>query len=428
MSKLSWLTPFSRVLLLSLTAFAVSAPAAAQEVLEGTIRVGVVLPQTSQDDPLAAAVIDAATQGLVMAEEEFAFNAELFGVGFELITAEAPEGTAAEAAQGLIDEGAFAVIGGFGLEDATALSAWAEESGVPFLNVGASSDSLRNDLCAPTTFHVAPSAAMYLDAMAGWYVRAGFRQWYVVQANDPESAAQRERLQWTLDERFFGARVIGEALVEPGAGLDEATIADIGNSGADLVLLLLDTEDQLTALAALEAAGTSAMVGGFPHEETQTRAFFSTLYETAPTLNARFRASAWEATLDAYGARELNARFRQRWETPMEPSAWAAFQAVKILYEAAFFGGATDLDTVVAYIENPQTVFDTWKGIGTTFRPWDRQLRQPVYLIEVNGEAADPFNLALLVGELPAIYLPGTDPVERLDQLGDLEGRSTCGR
>ena len=33
---------------------------------------------------------------------------------------------------------------------------------------------------------------------------------------------------------------------------------------------------------------------------------------------------------------------------------------------------------------------------------------------------------AHLVGELPAIYMPGTDPVERLDQLGDLRPRARC--
>jgi len=30
------------------------------------------------------------------------------------------------------------------------------------------------------------------------------------------------------------------------------------------------------------------------------------------------------------------------------------------------------------------------------------------------------------VGELPAIYMPGTDPIERLDQLGDLAAESSC--
>lgn len=111
---------------------------------------------------------------------------------------------------------------------------------------------------------------------------------------------------------------------------------------------------------------------------------------------------------------------------PMDGPAWAAYQAVKMLYEAAAFGGATDADTVIGYLENPTTNFDIWKGIGASFRPWDHQLRQPLYLIKINTEAENAFKLASLVGELPALYLPGTDPLERLDQLGDLERASEC--
>src|SRR5690606_14541585 len=172
MFHVSWRRVIGPVLALTLAAF--PALVAAQDALEGTIRVGVILPEIDEDDPLATAVIDAATQGFVMAEEEFAFNAELFDIGFEVVTVEADAEGAAEAAASLVeDQGAFAIVGGFGLENAEALGAWASENNVPFLNIGSSSDSLRNQTCAATTFHVAPSAAMYLDAMAGWYVRAG---------------------------------------------------------------------------------------------------------------------------------------------------------------------------------------------------------------------------------------------------------------
>ncbi len=71
-------------------------------------------------------------------------------------------------------------------------------------------------------------------------------------------------------------------------------------------------------------------------------------------------------------------------------------------------------------------MFDLWKGIGTSFRPWDHQMRQSMYLVKIREDEPDPFAMGILVGELPAIYLPGTDPIERLDQMGDLEDRSTC--
>jgi hypothetical protein len=46
--------------------------------------------------------------------------------------------------------------------------------------------------------------------------------------------------------------------------------------------------------------------------------------------------------------------------------------------------------------------------------------------VKISATADDAFRLVTLVGELPAIYMPGTDPVERLDQLGDLAPRSGC--
>ena len=80
----------------------------------------------------------------------------------------------------------------------------------------------------------------------------------------------------------------------------------------------------------------------------------------------------------------------------------------------------------MAYMLSADSVFDLHKGVGVSFRPWDRQLRQSLYLVKINGNAASAAALGLLVGELPAIYLPGTGLIERLDQLGDLAAQSRC--
>ena len=47
-------------------------------------------------------------------------------------------------------------------------------------------------------------------------------------------------------------------------------------------------------------------------------------------------------------------------------------------------------------------------------------------MIKINPDAKDALDLAVLVGELPEIYKPGTDPVERLDQIGVLRRESSC--
>jgi len=418
-----------------LAALLVAVPAFAQGFLEGEVRIGVILPpvpagsSATAGDELAAAVTRAAAQGAAMAADEFTFNAEMLGIDFALVTTEAAgaDDVSQAATNLLAEDGVFGVVGGFDAAEATALAAWSAEAGVPFINVGSSDDALRNELCQATMFHLEPSAAMYLDAMAGWYVRSGLRNWYFVRGADEESHAQWQRILGGLGERHFGARSVGDRLFEQGAELPDLA-SHIRRAGADLVVLLLPAADQLTVLAGLEAAGTDAMVTGFPYPEAETRTFYAASRAAAPKLGSGHRISSWEATLDAYGARELNARYRATYGEPMDASAWAVYQGVKVLYEAAFFGTSHDPADVVAYLGSDQAVFDVWKGIGTTFRPWDGQLRQSLYLTKIDASVQDTFTMASLVGELPAIYMPGTDPVERLDQIGDLAAASTCRR
>ncbi|HTN63165.1 MAG TPA: ABC transporter substrate-binding protein [Devosia sp.] len=351
----------------------------------------------------------------------------MFDLDFAVVTETADGDDVVKAAERLVNEQkVFALAGGFDHEEALALSQWTAAHNVPFLNIGASSDVLRNEQCAATTFHLAPSAAMYLDALAGWYVRAGFRKWYFVQADSDEGKAQYDRAMQSISDRHFGAREAGHTIVAAGAPLPDDALTEIKQSGADMVVMLVSGADQLTMLAQMEAAGIEAAVTGFPFPETQTRAFFEASRQAAPQLGTGMRATEWEPTLDAYGARELNARYQSRWHEPMESSAWATYQAVKIFYEAAIFTSSIKPKDVIAYMEAPETVFDVWKGIGTSFRPWDRQLRQSLFLVKIDEKATDPKLVGQLVGELPAIYMPGTDPIERLDQLGDLEGQSRC--
>lgn len=406
-------------------------PATSQAGLEGAVRIGFILPEVPDDvtEDWRRAVAIGAEHGAILGIEEQSFNAELFGIDFDVAfaTASGPANVVAAAEQLYQDEGVYGIIGGYSLQEAIALGTWAEQRNIPFLNVGAQADSLRNDMCFPTTFHVEPSAAMYLDALAGWYVRAGFRRWYIVQADDTQSAALHDRLSWGLENRHFGVDEVGTTVVtadtDTGADLRSA----IERSRADLLVLLVDAEEQLRIMADLDAAGLEMEVAGYPYPETQTRAYYAASREAAPTLGTNHREAAWEASIDAYGAREYNARHRLRWDgEPQDPSAWSAFHAVKILFEAALFGQSTDGDALREYMVNQTSVFDLHKGIAVTFRPWDHQLRQSLFLVKISETADNAFDLALLVGELPAIYMPGTDPEERLDQLGDLANRSTC--
>ena len=418
---------------------ALAAPALASPVraLAGfDLRIGLVLPLGGPTRPEGPDnledIAEIARQGAVMGEEEMQRNGALFGHRFTLHLANAPGPEAVErAARRLVAiDGVQVLVGGFSEAEARALSQVAADTGTLFLNVAATSDALR-EACDPLTFHVEASAAMYLDALAGWFVRARHRSWVVLHGTDPEGLARLERARESLGGRHWGAKIAAEV---PVAGRDLApALAAIRSEEPDAVLLLNDWFSQLDILARCEAEGVNVPIAAFPEAATQTRSYYAACVASAPSFGPGHRAALWEPTLDAYGARELNARAAARWGRPLDSAGWAAFQATKIAYDAAQFGGSTEGPAMAAWLSSEGSVLDLHKGIGVSFRPWDHQLRQSLYLVALTPGSAPERDLetlksrAHLVGELPAIYMPGTDPIERLDQLGDLRAWTRCG-
>lgn len=114
----------------------------------------------------------------------------------------------------------------------------------------------------------------------------------------------------------------------------------------------------------------------------------------------------WHSSLERFGAGQLNARFQARFGRGMSGEAWAGWMAMKIAIESCLRAASTDSATLRRYLERDDTQFDGHKGVPLSFRSWDRQLRQPLYLI---GTGADE------VVELPR---GGGNGRQRLDMLG----------
>lgn len=398
------------------------------------MRIGAVLPTQTGLSPIGGqtsyrVAADAARRGLVMAGDEYAKNAELLGRRLKVYVTTAPDAEAARRAAARLTavQGVYSLIGGFGTEQAMALSELAEERQVPFFNIAASADRLRGDPCRRYTFHVEASAAMYLQALAAWFIRAGHRRYFFVVGDTAEQHAHYQRMRSALQERHFGAEEAGHTVVSDVEPVYGDAFKQIRQTEPDAVILMQDAVSQLDFLAQYEGTElTDIPVTGYPSPVAQTRTFYAASRNASAHAGSGYRAALWEATLDAYGARELNARFLERWGRPMNPSAWAGYVSVKMLYEAAAYGGTIEGPGVLSYLENPSTQFDVYKGVGVSFRPWNHQLRQTLYLVKIDPEATTARNLATLVGELPAIYKAGTKPIESLDQIGIPPGESEC--
>ncbi|MEW5929884.1 MAG: ABC transporter substrate-binding protein [Gemmatimonadota bacterium] len=133
------------------------------------------------------------------------------------------------------------------------------------------------------------------------------------------------------------------------------------------------------------------------------------------------RAEIWHPSLERFGAAQLNDRFRARFAAEMDGPAWAGWMAVKALWEASLRARAVEPAALRAHLERETTRFDGHKGWPLSFRPGDRQLRQPLYLVAGTG------GTTRVVGEVPARPAEGGPSAsELLDRLGGAPAASAC--
>jgi ABC-type branched-subunit amino acid transport system substrate-binding protein len=130
------------------------------------------------------------------------------------------------------------------------------------------------------------------------------------------------------------------------------------------------------------------------------------------------QVEAWNERLDRFGADQLNQRYRARFGQGMDGAAWAGWFAVKALWESSLRARSSSAEAVMGWLESPATQFDGHKGRPLSFRAWDHQLRQPLYVTSASG--GEPV-------EVPRAT-PGADESSRdiLDRLGTPRERSTC--
>ena len=95
-------------------------------------------------------------------------------------------------------------------------------------------------------------------------------------------------------------------------------------------------------------------------------------------------AAAWHWAWERHGAPQLEKRFQKVAKRPMRDFDWAAWMAVKAVVEAVLRTEGGDFGAVRDYLVGPEIVLDGFKGNRVNFRPWNRQMRQPLLLVTHN--------------------------------------------
>ncbi len=404
------------------------------------LRIGVIAPAKTGLSTVATSINDyvgeAARMGAVLGEALVGEQISVAGMKLELLHANVPIPTAAErAVRRMVETGNLcALIGGIGDGQAATIAKICESASLPFFNVGESADATRGAGCGRYTFHIEASAAMFLDAMASMGAAQNRRRWFILHENSDNGRALQARAIKAIAKHGAGGQVVGTAAVEREAPVYYNEFNQVQRANADIIMLLTYSVDQIAILAQLENSTLQTPVITFPDPISQTRDYLATVRELAPKYNPRTRVSTWESTLTEHGAKAFNETYMQRWAEPVDPTGWASFASMKMIFQAVEATQSTAGPDLVRYFERQDVTFDIGKGPGVNFRPWDHQLRQPLYAVDIDQNSewiridwTTWVALGKAKGEVqPGASTAGQNLTQRLDLFGDGPTDTTC--
>ncbi len=337
-----------------------------------------------------------------------------------------PGGRLLDAAQLGIDDGEVALRGvqrGLKLRDARAESAQAlpallaqlQREGVRFwlldlppqdvalavkaagsqsllFNLSAPQDALRAQDCAAQLLHSGPSHAMLHDALAQYLAARSWRQAWVLQGPSAEDVLLLEA--WNRAAKRYGIKTVGS---RPFKLSGDPRERDLANTR------LLTSDRQQDVVAVLDADGEFAR--SLPYATQQPR----------PVVGSNgLMALAWHPQWERNGGPQVSRRFRKLAGRAMTGPDWSAWIAARSVVAALVEQPQASVVEHARALRAGRVQIDGAKGPRLSYRAWDGQLRQPVFLAHGDG----------VVGTAPVDGV--LHPTDTLDTLGVDQKESTC--
>ena len=286
------------------------------------------------------------------------------GHAYELLEARAPrDGLVARArtlrAQGVV----YVVVVG----DGAAVAAVADALGpqVLVVNAAAPDIALRDAGCRPNLFHVAPSRAMLADALAQFLMWKKWSRWVLIEGSHDRDKALAAAFRGAAKK--FGAKIVEQRVFEDTGG---ARRADTGH-----VLVQRQMPVFTRNMASHDVVVAADEVGIFaaylPYQTSAPRPVAG---------SAGLRPQSFHPGHEAWGATQFQRRFERMAKRRIRPIDYQVWLALRVLGEAVTRTGSADSAKLAAFITGPEFELAAFKGQKVTFRPWNRQLRQPVLL------------------------------------------------
>ena len=241
----------------------------------------------------------------------------------------------------------------------------AAEKGALLFNVNNTNDNLREQDCRANLFHTAPSRAMLADALAQYLAWKKWRRWFLVSGVHPDDKAFADALRRSA--KRFGAQIVEERQFADTGG---SRRSDTGQEQVQQQMIVFT--QRVPDYDVLVVADESEVFGAYlPYRTWDPRPVVGT---------AGLVPQTWHPAHEQWGGTQLQSRFERAEKRHMTALDYQAWEAIRLIGEAAIRTRSNDVKTLRQFMLTPDFGLGAFKGQAVNFRNWDRQLRQPILL------------------------------------------------
>lgn len=230
-------------------------------------------------------------------------------------------------------------------------------------NVGNADDSVREENCRANVMHTAPTRTMLADALAQYLVWKKWPNWLLVVGPSPNDEILAGAYRRAAKK--FGAKIVEERHFK----------IDTGNRRADggyeqiqqqIPQFMQGAKDHDIVLVADDA---EVFADYFP---------FRTWVARPVAGSAGLTPSSWHPALELWGGTQFQNRFKKLNGRIIRPIDYDAWVATRVIGEATSRKQTSDFKALHDHIRAPTFEVAAFKGVATSFRAWNGQLREPL--------------------------------------------------
>lgn len=285
---------------------------------------------------------------------------------FDLDIAEIkPDADAVAAFNDLVAKGDRYVVADLSATQLLSIADIARDKGVLIFNVGAPDDILREEECRWNVFHIAPTRSMLGDALAQYLIWKQWPRWVLVYGSHENDHLFADALRRAATR--FGGKLLAEKEFKD-TGTARRTDTGVIQIQQQMPVFTQDLPDHDVLLVADESEVFGTYV---PYRTWLPRVVAGT---------AGLIASSWHPASEQWGGSQLQTRFDKSAGRHMLSKDMDAWTAVRSIGEAATRTNSGDPGKISDYLHSDQFSIAAFKGQKLTFRPWNLQLRQPIFL------------------------------------------------